>query len=68
MAARDTNKPDTNKPDEAEAAPEPANTDPQRVVIEQAPAEPAVYYDGEHSNATNPSKPHVKAKYGPFEW
>lgn len=41
-------------------------TDPTRVVIEQAPAEPAVFY-GE-GDATNPNRPHVKAEYSPFEW
>lgn len=46
---------------------------PQRVVVEQAPAEPAVYY-GEggivpgSGAATDPNKPHVKADYQPFKW
>lgn len=70
MAARDTNKPDTNKPDEAESTPEPATSqpaDPQRVIIEQAPAEPAVFYgDGGIQPAT--AGQHVKADYKPFEW
>ncbi|GFG65804.1 hypothetical protein MKUB_32940 [Mycobacterium kubicae] len=47
--------------------------EPQRVIVEQAPAEPAVYY-GEGgqvpgaASATDPNKPHVKADYQPFEW
>lgn len=52
----------SDEPTPAEQKP----TDPQRIIIEQAPAEPAVFYgDGD---ATNPDKPHVKAKYDPFEW
>lgn len=70
MAARDTNKPDTDKTDAPETAPEPATSqpaDPQRVIIEQAPAEPAVFYgDGGIQPATGGQ--HVKAVYTPFEW
>lgn len=39
-----------------------------KVQIEQAPAEPEVLYPGDASDATNPNRPHVKAKYEPFEW
>lgn len=57
----------------AEAETPEAAPDPQRVIIEQAPAEPAVHYGddaqvpGSHS-ATDPNKPHVKARYEPFGW
>lgn len=41
-------------------------TDPQRIVIEQAPAEPAVFYGPE---GVQPApREHVKAVYEPFEW
>ncbi|AOT25168.1 hypothetical protein PBI_TERROR_57 [Mycobacterium phage Terror] len=77
MAPRDTSKPDTtadtDKAGSAPAASTSTPADPQRVVIEQAPAEPAVFY-GEggivpgSGNATDPNKPHVKAQYQPFDW
>lgn len=61
---------DTAPADQAQSV---STSDPQRVVIEQAPPEPAVYY-GEggivpgNSRATDPNKPHTKAKYEPFKW
>ncbi|ANU79767.1 hypothetical protein BI023_gp61 [Mycobacterium phage Sneeze] len=77
MAPRDTSKPDTtadtDKADSTPAASTSTPAEPQRVVIEQAPAEPAVFY-GEgglvpgSGNATDPNKPHVKAHYQPFDW
>ncbi|QOC58885.1 hypothetical protein SEA_PERIODT_61 [Mycobacterium phage Periodt] len=80
MAPRDTSKADTNDTSAADASTTEGATaagakpaDPQRVVIEQAPAEPAVFY-GEggivpgSGNATDPNKPHVKADYQPFSW
>lgn len=39
-----------------------------RVQIEQAPPEPEVLYPGDAQDATNPDRPHVKAKYEPFKW
>lgn len=42
-------------------------TDPQRVVIEQPPAEPAVFYGDGGLQAPNAPAP-VKANYQPFEW
>lgn len=45
---------------------EPKPADPQRVVIEQAPAEPAVFY-GDGGVQPEPRE-HVKAVYEPFEW
>lgn len=69
-------KPEDNSP-AADRKPETdvaGQLDPQRVVIEQAPAEPAVFYGpeggqvpGSHA-ATDPNKPHTKADYQPFEW
>jgi hypothetical protein len=44
-----------------------ATSDPVRVQIEQAAPEPEVQYPGD-PNATNPDRPHVKAKYEPFTW
>lgn len=89
MAARSTSKPDTDTTDDdaptaapagnaggESSTPEPASAgspDPTRIVIEQAPPEPAVFY-GEDAlvpgagNATDPNRPHVKADYHPFEW
>ena len=82
MAARPTTKPDTDTTEPAEPAtegaaaadvksdgPTPAEqkpADPQRVVIEQAPAEPAVFY-GDGGVQPEPRE-HVKAVYEPFEW
>lgn len=75
----DTDKPDDDTPTSespaaaaALSADKPA-ADPQHIVIEQAPAEPAVFYGdgglvpGAHA-ATDPNKPHVQAQYEPFEW
>ena len=47
--------------------------DPTRIVIEQAPPEPAVFYgDGGlvpgTGHATDQNKPHVKANYQSFDW
>lgn len=39
-----------------------------KVEIAQAPPEPEVLYPGDAQDATNPDRPHVKAKYEPFEW
>ena len=39
-----------------------------KVEIAQAPPEPEVLYPGDASDATNPDRPHVKAKYEPSEW
>ncbi|MCV7226075.1 hypothetical protein [Mycolicibacterium komossense] len=84
MALRDYTKTDTPDPatdtgeattstTEADASTQPAATDPQRVVIEQAPAEPAVFY-GEGGivpsavATTDPDQPFTPAEYKPFEW
>lgn len=39
-----------------------------KVEIAQAPPEPEVLYPGDAQDATNPDRPHVKAKYEPFKW
>ncbi|AYD84646.1 hypothetical protein SEA_PAITO_62 [Mycobacterium phage Paito] len=84
MGARDTNKNDTSEATASTTAADASTTEdataasskpaePQRVIIEQAPAEPAVFY-GEggivpgSGSATDPNKPHVKANYQPFDW
>lgn len=70
------NKPDTtNKTDEKADEPSTPSTgapssslDPQRVVIEQAEPEPAVFYGPEGGQVPGaPSEP-VKADYQPFSW
>lgn len=38
-----------------------------KVQIEQAPPEPDVLYPGSN-DATDPDRPHVRAKYEPFSW
>lgn len=38
------------------------------VVIEQAPAEPAVFYGEGGEQPATADRPHVKADYQPFQW
>lgn len=72
MAPRPTSKPDTDTTDTAEPATDSAPAadvqpaEPQRVVVEQAPAEPAVFYGPE--GVQPEPREHVKAVYEPFEW
>lgn len=69
MAPRDTTKADsTDTPDTSDstAATSPP-AEPQRIVIEQAPAEPSVFYgDGGILAPTMPAP--TKARYEPFTW
>lgn len=53
---------------EGGAASTPQGEQVMKVQIEQAPPEPEVLYPGDAQDATNPDRPHVKAKYEPFEW